>query len=253
MSVLFPDHAAAIAELREDRLSGPLFSGHTFSVTHLARLLTSAEAEVERALRVFLGPVQVLPDDGDQATRDARDAAGTRWITDPGYDLDPSFFLGERWGFLVLRHRPVNTVASIRMVYPQPGSAVFEVPANWIKVDQKAGHVNLVPLNGAGALPINIYLMQVMGGGRTIPRMIQVRYTAGIANPQRDYPEMADLVLQMAAVKTLKTLMLPGSGSVSADGLSQSRNVAVADYQGDLDARLEGLRQVIHGVQLLCL
>jgi hypothetical protein len=64
---------------------------------------------------------------------------------------------------------------------------------------------------------------------------------------------MADLVLQMAAVKTLKTLMLPGSGSVSADGLSQSRNVAVADYQGDLDARLEGLRQAIHGVQLLCL
>jgi hypothetical protein len=253
MSVLFPDRPAALAELREDRLSGPLFAGQSFSATHLERLLASAEAEVERALRVFLGTVVVLPDDGDQVTRDALDAAGTRWVEDPGYDLEPGFFQGERWGFLVLRHRPVIRVEAIRLVYPQPGAMAFVVPPGWIRVDQRAGHVNLVPLSGAGALPINMYMMQVMGGGRTIPRMIQVRYTAGIANPHRDYPELADLVLQLAAVKTLHALMLPGSGSVSADGLSQSRNVAIADYQGDIDARLDGLRQAIHGVQMICL
>ena len=252
MSGLFPDFPGAVAELRNDRLSGPLFRGFSFSATHLERQLAAAEGDAERVLRTFFGTVQVLPDDGDQATRDDLDEAGTRWVEDPGYDMEPGFFQGERWGFLVLRHRPAIAVQSFRFVYPQPNNTVWAVPADWIRLDKKYAHINIVPGAQPFIMPLSAWVMSVMAGGRTIPRMLQLKYTAGIASPSRDYPELADVVLQMAALRVLKGLMLPGSGSISADGLSQSRNVAIKDYQDDIDARLERLRQAIHGVTLLC-
>jgi len=251
MSALFPDRTAAAIELREDRLNGPLFSGSAFSPRHLERMIASAEGEAERHLRVFFGPVSVLPAHATTAEREALDAAGTRWIVDPGYALEPGFLQGDRWGLLQLRHRPVSVVHKMEFVYPPPTGSIFTVPAGWIQLDQHAGDINIVPTVGSVALPLPVMLM--MTGGRTVPHLIQVRYTAGILNPQRDYPELSDLVMQIAAIKVLKALMLPGSGSVSADGLSQSRNVAIADYQGDIDERIESLRQAIHGVTMSCL
>lgn len=254
MSVLFPDRSAALAELREDRLSGPLCKGQTFSTAHLERLLSSAEGDAERQLRVFFGLVQVLPAHATAEERAALDAAGTRWVTDPGYDFEPGLLAGDRWGLLALRHRPVGAVLRVDFVYPQPSGQVFQVPESWIQVDQHAGTLNLVPISGGLMLPAaSVALLPLMGLGRNIPHLIQIRYTAGLADPARDYPELPDLVLQMAAVRALKSLMLPGSGSVSADGLSQSRTIAIADYQGDIDARIATLRQAIHGVLMTCL
>lgn len=252
MPGLFPDPYAAAADLREDRLSGPLFSGATLSQSYIERTLAAAQQDAERALRVYFGPVEVLPDDGDQQTRDALSADGVRWVEDPGYDLDPKFFQGDRWGFLRLRHRPVSAIASIRFLYPHPYSGVFEVPADWIRLDKRAGDINLVPGTQSFTAPLSAWVMQVMGGGRSIPRMIQIRYTAGLSGAD-EWPDVADLVMQMAALRVLKNLMLPGSGSISADGLSQSTTVAVKDYQEDIDARLERLRQSIHGIQVTCL
>lgn len=250
---LFHSLSDAVAELRADRLATPAFGGQTFSEPHLERMVRSAEAQAERALRVFFGRVEVLPDDNDQATRDALDAAGTRWVEDPGYDLDPKFFQGDRWGFLALRHKPAISVTSFRFIYPHPYAGVFDVPADWIRLDKHYGHINLVPGTHSFTAPLSAWVMQVMGGGRTIPRMLQLRYSAGIVNPDRDYPELADLVLQMAALETLKAMMPPSSGSISADGLSQSRNITLGDFQSDIDTRTERLRQAIHGVQFTCL
>jgi hypothetical protein len=248
--MIFPSPTDATAELRE-RLQGPLFGGYSFSEPALERALTSASADAERALRAFLEPVEVLPDDGDTATRDALDAAGTRWVEDPGYDMEAKFFQGERWGFLRLRQRPVVSVTSIRFVYPQPFSLLWDVPRDWIRLDKAAGDVQLVPGTGAFTAPMQGFVMSMLAGGRTIPRMIQVRYRAGIANAARDWPDLVETVLLMAQLRLLKGLMLPGSGSVSADGLSQSQNVSIGDYQSDIDARIERLRQQIHGVQMI--
>jgi hypothetical protein len=254
MSVLFPDRSAALAELREDRLSGPLFSRSTFSMTHLERLLAAAEGDAERQLRVFFGLVPVLPANATDEERAALEAAGTRWVADPGYDFEPGLLAGDRWGLLALRYRPIHAVQRVEFVYPQPQETVFRVPDTWVQVDRHAGTLNLVPISGGLMLPAaSAALLPLMGWGRNIPHLIQIRYTAGLADPARDYPELPDLVLQMAAVRALKSLILPGSGSVSADGLSQSRNVAIADYQGDIDARLAALRQAMHGVLMTCL
>jgi hypothetical protein len=252
MSALFTDLSDAVAAFRADRLSGPLFEGFSFSDPYLERQLAAAEGEAERILRVFIGPVEVLDETVTQAEKDDFDEAGTRWVEDPGYDLDPKFFAGDRWGFLALRHLPAISVTSFKFIYPHPYSGVFSVPADWIRLDKKYAHINLVPGTQSFTAPLSAWVMQVLGGGRTIPRMMQVRYRAGIANPARDYPDMADTVLQMAALRVLKGLMLPGSGSISADGLSESRNVTAKDYQDQIDASLASLRQAIHGVQMIC-
>lgn len=250
---LFADFSLAVAELRDDRLSGPLFDGLNPSQPFLERTLRAAEADAEHALRTFFGPVEVLPDDDDQALRDALDAAGTRWVEDPGYDLDPKFFSGDRWGFLPLRWRPVSRITSFRFVYPHPYAGVFNVPPDWVLLDKHYGHINLVPGTHSFTAPLSAWVMQVMGGGRSIPRMLQLRYTAGVEHPEREYPDLIDLVMQMAALRVLKSLMTPGTASISADGLSESRTVTVADYQTDIDARTERMRQQIHGVQMVCL
>jgi hypothetical protein len=253
-AALFPDLPAAGERLRA-RLLASSAGGDlaTLAPDELEAALMASAADAERALRVFFGAVEILPDDGDQATRDALDEAGTRWAEDPGYDWSPEFFQGERWGFLRLRHRPVSAVVSLRFVFPLPGSTVFQVPADWIRLDKRAGDINLVPGTASFTAPLAAYAMQLMSGGRAIPRMIQARYRAGLANPTADYPELVPLVLQMAMAQLLKGVLLPGTESVSMDGLSQSRTLAMADYDKDIETRLERLRQAIHGVTMICL
>jgi hypothetical protein len=251
MTALFESLADGVTELRA-RLVGPLFSRYTFLPSALERALQASEADAERALRVLFGSVEVVPEQAPQADKDALTVAGTRWVEDPGYDMDPGFFHGDRWGFLVLRHRPVSLIREYKFVYPSPMSTVWAVPEDWIRLDRKFGHVNLVPGTQIYAAPFSAWLMAAIGGGRMIPRMIQVRYVAGIVNPAAAYPDIVDLVLQMASLRILQSLMLPGSGSISADGLSQSRSITVKDYQDDIDRRTERLRQEIHGVTMIC-
>jgi hypothetical protein len=93
--------------------------------------------------------------------------------------------------------------------------------------------------------------MQVMGAGRTVPQMIQLRYTAGLRNAAQQYPELVDLVQRMATLRILQSQFVGASSSISADGLSESRSLDLDKFQGDIDQHLERLRQVIHGVQCL--
>lgn len=248
MSGLFPDIALAVLAFRAGRLKSPLLSGYTFDDLDIQTALLAAENDAEHALRTFFGPVVVLPESETQAERDALDEAGTRWVDDPGHDMEPDFFNGERWGYLVTRHKPIRSVAYMKFVYPQPISNIYEVPADWIRLDKKYGHVRLVPGSQAFAAPLAVWLLRTVGGGRTVPHMIQLRYTAGI-DPAA-FPDLADLVQRMAALRLLQGLFLPSSGSISADGLSESVSVDWAAYQSDIDARLERLRQAIHGVKV---
>ena len=248
---LFPDLEQTLADLRQDRLSSPLLAGLSLSDSYLESQILAAQAEASMALRVFLTPTVVLPETATDAERDALDDAGTPWVEEPGYDLEGDFFSGERWGYLVTRHRPIISVQSMTFVYPQPYSGVFTVPADWIRTDKKYGHIRLVPGTQAFAAPLSAWVMQVMGAGRTVPQMIQLRYTAGLRNAAAQYPELPDLVLRMAVLRVLHASFPATSGSISADGLSESQSIQLDQYQGDIDASLERLRQVIHGVQLM--
>lgn len=248
---LFPDMQTAVATFCRDRIAGTPLAGQTLDEDFLAAQLRAATVDAGLALRVFLEPTLVLPESASQAERDALDEDGTPWVEEPGYDLEGDFFSGERWGYLVTRHRPIVAVHSMQFVYPQPYSGVFTVPADWIRTDKKYGHIRLVPGTQAFAAPLSAWVMQVMGAGRTVPQMIQLRYTAGLRNAAQQYPELVDLVQRMAALRMLQGQFVGASSSISADGLSESRSLDLDKFQGDIDHHLERLRQVIHGVQCL--
>ena len=248
---LFPDMQTAVTAFRRDRIAGTPLDGVSLHDDYLAAQLRAATVDAGLALRVFLEPTLVLPETASQAEKDALDEAGTPWVEEPGYDLEGDFFSGERWGYLVTRHRPIVAVHSMQFVYPQPYSGVFTVPADWIRTDKKYGHIRLVPGTQAFAAPLSAWVMQVMGAGRTVPQMIQLRYTAGLRNAAQQYPELVDLVQRMAALRILQAQFVGASSSISADGLSESRSLDLDKFQGDIDQHLERLRQVIHGVQMI--
>ena len=248
---LFPDLYAAAARLRRDRLSADIFDGRAFHDDYLIEQINAAEADAQRALRVFFTPTEVLPETTTAAEREALDAAGTPWVEEPGYDLEGDFFSGERWGYLITRHKPIIDVHSMRFVYPQPYSGVFTIPLDWVRLDKKYGHVRLVPGTQSFAAPLSAGILQIMGAGRTIPQMIQLRYTAGLTTAAAAFPDLVDLVIRMAVLRLLQGLFLPASESISADGLSQSRSVDLDKYQAGIDVLLERLRQAIHGASVM--
>lgn len=253
MAGFFPDQEAALAALKQDWLNIPLLEGADLSDQFISDQLEEAEHEAEMALRVFLSPTIVLPENATQEEKDALDLAGTRWVEEPGYDMEPEFFQGDRWGYLLTRHKPIISVERMSFVYPLPMSDIFDVPADWIRVDKKYGHIRLVPGTQAFAAPLSAWIMRVMGGGRTIPHMIQLRYTAGIHNAASRFPALRDLIKRLTTIRILQTRFFPASTSISADGLSESRSVDLSKDMDEINTHFERLRQSIHGVEMMVL
>lgn len=214
--------------------------------------LVAAEADASHELRVLFAPTVIVPEDAPASEIAALTAAGTRFKTEAGYDYDPMGWTMDNWGHLLLRQRPVLSIQSVKFTYPNPGSDVLTVPESWLRLDKKFGQLQFVPsgtLMGLG--PLTSYLMQAMASGRTIPQMIKVRYTAGLENAARDYPDLIALVKRMAILRILKSAFLPQSGSISADGLSQSTSVDTAKWQDEIDKELATLRDTFHGVRAM--
>jgi hypothetical protein len=177
-SAIFPQPTLAIDQLRQRAgcAGGLIASLAQLSDTALWEALRAAEADAEIALRVFFSPVEILPESATEAERQALDDAGTRWIEEPGYDLESEFFMGDRWGYLATRHRPLIAVTRMQFVDPRPASGIFEIPKDWLRLDKKYGHIRLVPSTQAYAAPLTIGILQALGGGRDIPQAIQLRY-----------------------------------------------------------------------------
>lgn len=254
-TALFPDRTVALENLRAQLRSVEVLSTQVCGLSneYLWERLRAAEADAERSLKTYFGAVSVLPETADDQERAALEAAGTRWIEEPGYDFEPDFFSGERWGMIMTRHRPIIDVDSLRFVYPQPMATRWELPHDWIRLDKKYGMIRLVPGSQAFAAPLSAWSMQVLGGGRTIPQMIQIRYRTGLLDPARNYPDLVDLVQRMAVLRVMNNQFPASSSSISADGLSQSQSINLANYQNDIDARLEKLRQALFGVRSIVL
>ncbi|MFW9606238.1 MAG: hypothetical protein ACMV0I_06780 [Pseudomonas sp.] len=205
----------------------------------------AAEAEAQRKLGFPLQPTQIFT---NEPTEEEKTALGSMpYIVEPGYDLPADFFSIQAWGTLKLRVCPVISVESIRLIYPSMTHTMFEVPKNWIKLDHKYGQIQITPGLGSINTPLAMVSVQAITSGIRVPHMIRVKYKAGINGKSPEYADLVDLVKQMALLRILQGAFVPGSGSISADGLSQSFSMDIDKHQDAVDQRLEQIRGRILG------
>lgn len=258
-SALFPSRIIAIAKLRRDRLmllGNSLLPGITLSDDFLWDKLLAAEAHVEHVLRVPLQTTHFFPRDPTPEQLAAL-PAGMPWQVDPPYDYDPTAFYGDKWGLLVTRQKPVHSILGMRFNYPSPATTIVDVPDDWIRVDKRYGHVQLVPTGTQYQSMLGGLFLSNLSGGRQLPFTIDLEYRAGLANAATQFPDLIDAVQKMAMVKVVEDGFLPQSGSISADGLSQSLSVDASKYHDAVDTILNGppgsnggLVARIHGVRM---
>lgn len=260
-SALFPSRLVAIAKMRRDRLvllTQSVMPGLVLSDDFLWDKLLAAEAEIAHTLRVPLTPTRFFPTTPSDAQIAAL-PAGMPWAIDPAYDYNPTDWYGDKWGLILTRQKPIQSVVSMRFVYPSPAQTIVEVPADWIRYDGKYGQLQLVPTGTQYQTLLGGLFMSQLSGGRTLPFTINLEYIAGLANVQRDYPDLIDAVYKLASTKIVEDAFLPQSGSISADGLSQSMSVDVSKYHEAVDRVLHGsgsnggLMAKIHGIRVMAM
>lgn len=254
-SVLFPDRRAAVDELRRDRLAllfNTLLPKVELSDDYLFNKLLAAEADAEMRLRVYFSPVTIFAYEPTQSEIDALN--GGRWEEEAAYDYEPMLWNVEDWAYTALRKSPVISVDAVKLAYPAPIEGVYTVPTNWVRLDKKYGHIRFVPTGSAiSAGPLANFVMNTFGGGRNIPQMLQIKYTAGMQNVKQRYPQLVDIVKKMAVLRIVQDAFLPSSGSISGDGLSESMSVQMDAYHDGVDSAIDSLSQSIHGVRMIVL
>lgn len=232
-----------VDSFRSDRLE-PVqrlyFPKATFTDAYLLQQIKAAEQECGTKLKIPFEPTMIFPSPPSDAQVTALD--GEPYFVEPGYDYDPEFFQGERWGYIVTRKRPIIRVVSINLVYPNPTSTVFAIPLDWLRIDYKYGHIRMVPASSQFLAPLGAFLMQALGGGQTIPSMIQLQYEAGLQAAHDNDPQLIDVILKLATLKILQGTYRPASGSISVDGMSQSLSIKIADMKDDIDRDLFGTK-----------
>jgi hypothetical protein len=257
-SALFPNRFTAVAQVQRDRLmlaAQNHFSGVTLSADYIWEKLCAAESEASHILRVKFRPTRFFP---DEPTQEQIDALGSMpWELDQGYDYDPEMYSNDRWGFFQTHNLPLISVERVSFSYPANGGVSFDIPPEWLQLDKKYGHVRIVPLSTSVAAVMTPYVMTLLSSHRTIPNMVRITYTAGLKNAAADYPELVDVVKKMAVLKIIEDGFLPQSGTISADGLSQTLSVDVSKYDDVIDRVLNGapgtnggLRAAIHGITM---
>lgn len=253
-TALFPNRFTATAALRRDRLLTAAKDLTAANDDYLWEKLVAAESTLRHILNVNFQPTRHTP----QALSAAEVAAlGMPWEQDPGYDYDAAFFQSDRWGFLQLRNKPLISVEAVRVMMPGV-EASFDVPASWIRMDRKYAEIQFVPTSEkAGVLPLSAFMLQTVSLGRSVPFSLHVTYTAGLENVTVRYPELIDAARKMAVLSMLEDSHLPQSGSISADGLSQSISFDADKYRDSIETIINGpkgsnggLVRALHGVRM---
>lgn len=249
----------AVDELRQDRLmaaAAGALPGVNVSDSYLWDKLRAAEAEIAHILRVPLVPTRFFP---ERPTAEQVAALGDMpWEIESPPDYEAQMFSEDRWGYIVTRQRPIVSVESMRFAYPSESNGYFDIPNNWLQVDQRFGHIRIVPTTNTVFTGMAGFLMMNLAGGRTIPGMVRLTYTAGLTNVERDWPDLLDVIKKLAVVKIMQDSFLPQSGSISADGISESISVDTSKYTEVIDHSLYGadgsnggLVARLHGVRML--
>jgi hypothetical protein len=231
----------------------PAFAGVSPSADEVWKALLAAEKDLQRRLRVYLEPTVILPSTADPAEVDALMAAGTVYALEAPCEYEPETFSNNFFGFIETKQRPIISVASMKFKYPGPGTTVFEVPFDWLRPDKKYGQIHLIPTGLASYGPMNAFVLQAITNRRTVPMMIEVRYTAGLTDAHDLWPDIIDLVQKMAILRLIESAFPAQSGSISADGLSQSASVDTSKYSEMIEKKVETLRQSLWGIRVGCL
>ena len=250
-----------VEEIRNDRLmaaAAGVLQDVRVSDDYLWDKVRAAESELAHTLRVPLVPTRFFPIDPTPEQIAALD--GMAWAVDPAYDYTPDMFHFEKWGYFVTRQRPIIAVERMRFAYPSQRDGFFDIPSDWIRIDARYGHIRLVPSSPAIFTTMNAFIMTALAGSRSIPFMIQLEYTAGLTDVSTTYPELLDCIKKLAVCKVVADAFLPQSGSIAADGLSESLSVDVEKYSEAIDRIVNGgpgsnggLMAMIHGIRVMVL
>lgn len=248
-----------IDELRQDRLmaaAAGVLQDVKVSDNYLWDKIRAAESELSHTLRVPLVPTRFFPVAPSQEQIDALN--GMAWAVEVGNDYSPDMWSGDKWGFIVARERPIVSIEKVTFMYPGGTFGVVDIPLDWINVDAKYGHVRIVPTTSVVYQGVAGAVMMAGIGGRIIPSMIQMEYTAGLTDVANTYPELLDCIKKKAVLKVVADAYLPQSGSISADGLSQSLSVDMDKYHDAIDHIINGpegsnggLMSKIHGIRVM--
>jgi hypothetical protein len=253
MSLFTNETAAAL--LTSAIANIPAFKSMTFSSEDLRRTVLAAEADLSHRLKVRFEPTEVWA--GTPPTQqEITDLAGKPYIEEPAYDYDPEMFQGDRWGLVDLRQCQILSVASVVFSYPGQ-AATWTIPPEWIRIDKKIGLMQLVPAGTFSGSSFGPILLQMLGAGRVIPMMVNVRYRCGLADAARDYPDLIDAIRKAAIVRLALESMPSQSESISLDGMSQSGSFDASKYAEQVNAMLfgptgsnGGLWTTFHGVSV---
>lgn len=219
--------------------------------------VVAAEADASRRLRVRFVPTAFFPiaPTSDQI---AALTPGMPYDIDPAYDYDPNMFQGDNWSFIQLRNKPLISVTSMAYAYPSENDLNYTIPTDWLKFDLKYGQIRLVPTSNITLAMLGGFLIQLIGAGRVIPHILNLTYIAGLTDVWKNFPDIIDLVKKMAVLRIIGDAFMPQSGSISADGLSQSMSVDVSKYQEMIDVMIDGragsnggLKTAIHGIRTM--
>jgi hypothetical protein len=231
----------------------PAFAGAPPSAGDVWSALLAAEKDLQRQLRVYLEPTVIVPSTADPAEINALETAGTLYALEAPYEYEPETFSNNFFGFIETKQRPIISVASMKFKYPGPGTTVFEVPFEWLRPDRKYGQIHLVPTGLASYGPMNAFVLQAITNRRTVPMMIEIRYTAGLTDAHELWPDVIDLIQKMAILRLMESTFPAQSGSISADGLSQSASVDTEKYADMIQHKIDILRQALWGIKVGCL
>ena len=113
--------------------------------------------------------------------------------------------------------------------------------------DGQAGAVSLILWGPPGTGKTTLAQAIASSSGRRFVELSAV--TAGIKDVHAEYPDLVNVIKRTAVLDILKDAFTPQSGSISADGLSQSVSSDMDKYQDANNKTIASIRDAIHGVR----
>jgi hypothetical protein len=139
----------------------------------------------------------------------------------------------EDWGFMMLSHRPVNSI-QLMTIRTADNQNVYEVPLEWVETANMAhGQLNIIPMaiglvNGQEKFPAatsgGSMFLNILGIGNWVPSYWSIEYTCGFPNGCIPIVvnELIGMTAAMNILSQLAATYQQTSASLGVDGLSQS-------------------------------
>ena len=190
--------------------------------------LRAAEDFYEADLQIFLAPTQCI---AEPANRGLTLQDGQ--VEVPALDYTRDLFVEERWGWIDLDYRPVQSIENVFFSYPGTGFAQsYKLPVDWLRLDKRRGRIQIVPTHGEAILAsFNAYILSILAGGRGLPQSIFTDFTAGLLPTElkRRYRYLLEGIKYRTALllgPILSNIRTGGlnSRSLSMDGLSRNQS-----------------------------